>query len=133
MMIDKAVIVATSSNHAEIIAIYEASRECIWLRSVVHSIKERYLKLDIKVPTVIFKDNAACIAQLKIGFINGDRTKHISSKLFFPHDLQKNSDNDVQQIRSCDNPTNLFTQSLPTSTFEKMVHNIGMLRLNKLN
>ncbi|XP_047258114.1 secreted RxLR effector protein 161-like [Capsicum annuum] len=33
-------IVATSSNHAEIITIYEASRECIWLRSVVHSIKE---------------------------------------------------------------------------------------------
>ncbi|XP_049370351.1 secreted RxLR effector protein 161-like [Solanum verrucosum] len=29
-------IVATSSNHAEIIAIHEASRECVWLRSVIH-------------------------------------------------------------------------------------------------
>ncbi|KAM3202137.1 hypothetical protein P3L10_029761 [Capsicum annuum] len=48
-------IIATSSNHAEIIAIHEASRECIWLRSIVHSIKERCgLKLDIKVPTIIF-------------------------------------------------------------------------------
>ncbi|KAM3398852.1 hypothetical protein P3S68_002368 [Capsicum galapagoense] len=48
-------IIATSSNHAEIIAIHEARRECIWLRSIVHSIKERCgLKLDIKVPTIIF-------------------------------------------------------------------------------
>ncbi|CAN4091691.1 unnamed protein product [Withania somnifera] len=51
-------VVATSSNHAEIIAIHEASREC--------------------------------------GDIN------------------------VQQIRSSNNPTDLFTKSLPTSTLEKM-------------
>ncbi|CAN4121034.1 unnamed protein product [Withania somnifera] len=31
-------VVATSSNHAEIIAIHEASRECVWLRSMIHSI-----------------------------------------------------------------------------------------------
>uniref|UniRef100_A0A7N2R559 Uncharacterized protein n=1 Tax=Quercus lobata TaxID=97700 RepID=A0A7N2R559_QUELO len=29
----KQTISATSSNHAEIIAIHEASRECVWLRS----------------------------------------------------------------------------------------------------
>ena len=63
-------IVATSSNHAEIIAIHEASRECVWLRSVIHSIKERCgLKCDVKIPTILFEDNAACIAQLKGGFI----------------------------------------------------------------
>ncbi|XP_047251361.1 secreted RxLR effector protein 161-like [Capsicum annuum] len=77
----KQFIVAISSNHAEIIAIHEASRECVWLRSVIHSIKERCgLKLDIKVPTVIFEDNATCIAKLKGGFIKGDRTNHISQK-----------------------------------------------------
>ena len=32
-------IVATSSNHAEIIAIHEASRECVWLRLVIIMIK----------------------------------------------------------------------------------------------
>ncbi|KAM3381237.1 hypothetical protein P3S68_006810 [Capsicum galapagoense] len=127
-------IVATSSNHAEIIAIHEASRECIWLRLVVHSIKERCgLKFDTKVPTVIFEDNAACISQLKGGFIKGDRTKHISPKLFFTYNLQKNGDINVQQIRSCDNPADLFTKSLPTSTFENVVHKIGMQRLDKLN
>ena len=89
-------IVATSLNYAEIIAIHEASRECVWLRSVIHFIKERCgLKCDVKIPAILFKDYVACIAQLKRDFIKGDRTKHISPKLFFTHDLQKNGDIDV--------------------------------------
>ncbi|XP_059315456.1 uncharacterized protein LOC132066085 [Lycium ferocissimum] len=78
------------------------------------------------------KGNAACIAQLKGGFIKGDRTKHISPKLFFTHDLQKNGDINVQQIRSSDNPADLFTKSLPTSTLKK-IFKIGMRRLLHLN
>ena len=54
-------------------------------------------------PTVLFEDNAVCIAQIRGGYINGDRTKHISPKFFYTHELQKNGDIDVQQIRSCDN------------------------------
>ena len=49
-------IVATSSNHAEIIVIHEASRECVWLRSVIHNIKERCgLKCDVKMPQYSLK------------------------------------------------------------------------------
>ncbi|PHT53747.1 G-type lectin S-receptor-like serine/threonine-protein kinase [Capsicum baccatum] len=56
-------IVATSSNHADIIAIHEASRECIWLRLVVHSIKERCgLKFDTKcLPDLSAVDCRACL------------------------------------------------------------------------
>ena len=75
---------------------------------------------------MLFEDNDACITQLKGGFINGDRTKHISQKLFFTHDLWKNGNIDIQQIRSSDNPTDLFTKSLPASTLKKMVQKIGM-------
>ncbi|KAF3655083.1 hypothetical protein FXO38_11893 [Capsicum annuum] len=42
------------------------------------------------------------------------------------HELQKNGDIDVQQIRSSDNANDLFTESLPTATFKKMVHKIRM-------
>ncbi|KAM3249554.1 secreted RxLR effector protein like [Capsicum annuum] len=122
-------IVATSLNHAEIITIHEASRECVWLRSIIHLIREKCgLKCD-KVPTTLYEDNAAYIAQLKGGFIKIDRTKHISLKLFYIQELQKNGDIDVQQIRSSDNVADLFTKSLPTATFKKMVHKIGMQRL----
>ena len=34
-----------------------------------------------------FEENAAYIAQLRGGYIKGDRMKHISLKLFFTHDL----------------------------------------------
>ena len=36
----KQTMVATSSNHSEIIAIHEASCECIWLRSMIQHIQE---------------------------------------------------------------------------------------------
>lgn len=35
----KQTLVTTSSNHAKIIALHEAVRECIWLRSIVMHVK----------------------------------------------------------------------------------------------
>ena len=130
----KQTLTATSSNHAEIIAIHEASRECVWLRSIIHHIQKNCdLNLKEKIPpTILFEDNSACIAQLKGGYIKGDRTKHISPKFFFTHDLQKNGEIDVQQIRSNENLADLLTKALPTSTFEKLVQKIGMRRLRDL-
>ncbi|KAL0433727.1 UNVERIFIED_CONTAM: Retrovirus-related Pol polyprotein from transposon TNT 1-94 [Sesamum latifolium] len=72
----KQTLVATSSNHAELIALYEAGRECVWLRSLTHYVHELCgLESIEKSPTVIYEDNAACIAQIKDGYIKGDRTK----------------------------------------------------------
>ncbi|KAM3356381.1 hypothetical protein P3S68_023095 [Capsicum galapagoense] len=121
-------IVATSSNHAEILAIHEASREYVWLRSKIHLIRE---KCDVKydnLSTILYGDNASCITHLNGGLIKGDRTKHTSSKLFYIHELQKNGDISVQQIRSSENVADLSTKSSPITTFKKMVHKIGMQR-----
>ncbi|CAA7020359.1 unnamed protein product [Microthlaspi erraticum] len=84
-------------------------------------------------PTVMYEDNAACIAQLKDGYIKGDRTKHILPKFFFTHELQKNGDVSVHQIRSSENLADLFTKALPTSTFKKLTHMIGLRRLKDLS
>ena len=43
-------------------------------------------------PLILYKDNATCLAQIKGGYIKGDRIKHISPKLFYTHGLQKNGD-----------------------------------------
>ncbi|KAM3203482.1 hypothetical protein P3L10_031108 [Capsicum annuum] len=121
-------IVATSSNHTEIIAIHEASRECVWLSSMIHLIREKCgVKYD-NLPTILHRDNSAYIAHLKGEFINRDRTKHILPKLFYAHELQKNDDINVQQIHSTDNVTDLFTKSSPITTFKKTIHKIGMQR-----
>ena len=84
-------------------------------------------------PTTLFEDNVSCIAQIKGGYIKGDITKHISPKFFYTHELQKSGKIDVQQIRSSDNLAYLFTKSLSTSTFKKLVHKIGMLQLKDID
>ena len=59
----KQTMVATSSNHSEILVMHEASRECVWLRSMIQHIKESCGLSSIKNnPTVLYEDNVACIA-----------------------------------------------------------------------
>ncbi|XP_052878840.1 secreted RxLR effector protein 161-like [Gossypium arboreum] len=84
----KQTIAATSSNHAEILAIHEASRECVWLRSMIqHKRNNCGLSSEKETTTVLFEDNTTYIDQLDSGYIKGDRTKHIAPKFFFTHDL----------------------------------------------
>ena len=93
----KHTMVATSSNHSEILTLHEASRECIWLRSMIQHIQASCgLPFSKDNPTTLFEDNAACIAQIKGEYIKGDKTKHIFPKLFYTHELQKNGEIDVQ-------------------------------------
>ena len=126
----KQTLVATSSNHAEVIALHEASKECRWLRSVTHHIQETSGLPVNKDATILFEDNAACVTQMKEGYIKSDRTKHIPPKFFsFTQELERNKEIDIQYVRSSENVADLFTKALPTSVFWKHVRNIGMRRL----
>ena len=77
-------------------------------------------------PSIIYEDNISYVAPVKGGYIKGDKTKHIPPKFFYTHELQESRQVDVKQIRYTDNFVYLFTKSLPTSTFEKLVYDIGM-------
>ncbi|XP_075076669.1 uncharacterized protein LOC142163296 [Nicotiana tabacum] len=73
----KQTIASTSSNHVGIVAIHEASQECIWLRSTTQHIQEMCdFPMKKYNPTTLYEDNDACIAQLKGGYIKGDQTKY---------------------------------------------------------
>lgn len=82
-------------------------------------------------PTITYEDNAFWIAQIREGYINRGRTKY-TSKFFYTYKLQHDKKIDVKHICSTDNFANLFTKSLPTSMFKKLVHNTGMRQLKKL-
>jgi hypothetical protein len=43
--------------------------------------------MSIGSPTIIYEDNAACIAQIQSGYVKSNVTKHIISKLFYPYEL----------------------------------------------
>ena len=53
----KQTLTTTYSNHSEIIALHEASHECVWLRSVVHHIRNACgLPLITSIPTTIYEE-----------------------------------------------------------------------------
>ena len=112
---------STSTNHSKIIALYEASRECVWLRRMTNHIMQSCGIGALETPTIIFEDNAACVVQMESCYIKSNLTKHITPKLFYPHELQKNGEIEILQTKSCDNLADLFTKSLPYSTFDKCV------------
>ena len=72
-----------------------------------------------------------CASQRRI-YIKGDRTKHNSPKFFYTHELHNSGEINVQQIRSSDNLADLFTKTLSTTTFKKLVHQIGMCQVKDL-
>jgi hypothetical protein len=43
----------------------------------------------IESPTIIYEDNATSVAQMQIRYIKTNYIKYISSKLFYPHELQE--------------------------------------------
>ena len=62
----KQTMVATSSNHSEILAIHETSCECVWLRSLIQHIQEICGLTSIRSnATVLHEDSVACTAQIK--------------------------------------------------------------------
>jgi hypothetical protein len=86
----KQTLIDTSTNHFEIIALCEATCEYAWLRRVINHIQVSSGIEPIESPTIINKDNTACIAQMQSGYVKSNVIKHITPKLFYPHKLQVN-------------------------------------------
>jgi hypothetical protein len=128
----KQTLVTTSTNHSKIIALYEASCECVWLRRMVNHILTTCGIGSLDSPTIIYEDNLACVVQMDTSYIKSNINKNIAPKLFYPHELQENGDINILQTKSCDNLAGLFTKSLPYSMFQKCVEGIGMRRLKCL-
>jgi hypothetical protein len=65
-------------------------------------------------------------------YVKTNYTKNIYPKLFYPHQWQESEEISILQTKLCDNYTDLFTKSLPQTTFDKCVKYIGMRRLQDL-
>ena len=125
-------MVATSTKHSEIIALYEAAKESIWLRRV-HQHVHNTCGINIApTPTIIYEDNSACVAQVQSGYIKSNVTKHISPNFFYTHELQKNGEIMVTYVKSCDNLADVFTKVLAPPIFEKCIRGLGMKRLREI-
>jgi hypothetical protein len=84
-------------------------------------------------PTIIYEDNATCIAQMQSGYMKSNVTKHIASKLFYSHKLRVNGEINILQTKSCDNLVDLFNKFLPYCIFSKCVAGIDMRQFRDLH
>ena len=83
----KQTLVATSTNHSEIIALYEVARECVWLHRMIDHIQKSCGMNAVDTPTIIYEDNVAYVVQMKTGYIKNNIIEHIAPQLFYPHEL----------------------------------------------
>jgi hypothetical protein len=61
MKSSKQTLTATSTNHSKIIALFEASHECIWLHRMINHMQQSCGIGLIESPTIIYKDNFAYV------------------------------------------------------------------------
>ena len=127
----KQTLTSTSTNHAELIALYEASREAVWLRSLIKHIFDSTGFTKLSLPTTLYEDNAACIHQIQKGYIKGDRTKHIAPKFFYTSEVN-GSEVEVTKVNSEDNVADIFTKSLGSTQHWKLLRKMGLQQLSTL-
>ena len=107
--------VASSTCHAEYIALDRAVKECIYLQTLLRDIRIEGLH---HTPANIFCDNASTLSLAK-NPVTHDATKHIDTKLHYMRDILKNGYLTIEHIPSKQNMADGFTKSLPRPAFRE--------------
>jgi len=124
---------ATSTNHSELLACFEATREAVWLRTM-NGVMSRQTGIEAQsYPTVIYEDNAACVAQMQDGFIKTDGTKHIPPQVIgYTQDQIRNKAIQIKKIESAQNVADVLTKALPAHTHHRLIKKAGLRMLSEL-
>jgi len=106
--------VALSTVEAEYMAIADAARECLWLRSLL-----RELGHDLPT-TTIFEDNQGCIALSENAFTK-KRSKHIDIRYHFVRECVQRGDFKLVYKATADMIADLLTKPLSPAQFKKLL------------
>ena len=106
--------ISLSSTEAELIALTHASKEALWLSSLLDEIG-----IESK-PVTIFEDNQPCISLVHENRIS-QRIKHIDIKYLFIRDHIKNDNLKVKWISTENQVADIFTKPLASISFKRHV------------
>lgn len=112
--------VAASSTEAEYMALYEAVREALWLKSLAVSIR-----VNISEPIIIFEDNNGCIS-IANNPTNHKRSKHIDIKYHFSREQIENNVIKLNYIPTGKQLADIMTKPLPAISFNEFRTKIGL-------
>jgi len=113
--------VATSSVEAEYIASANATKEAVWLRTLL-----RELDLPQKKATIIYADNQGSIA-LAHNPVSHSRAKHIDIQHHFIRECVERGEVSLDYVSTKEMMADIFTKALPRESFEKFQTNLGVL------
>jgi hypothetical protein len=119
--------VATSTAHAELLALYEGGREAAWLWRLETFIEKSTGLIGGKVPPiVIHEDNEACITQVQKEFMRTDATKHIDPMHHSWLQQEQGTTIQIRPVRSMENTADIFTKALPNESHWRHLNGLGL-------
>lgn len=123
--------VADSSTAAEYMALHEATKEAIWLKSLSESVQIEIkdnvhfnVKCDDKTGIVIYEDNNGCITIAKNE--SHKLQKHIDVKFHFSREKVQDGTITLKKISSQDQTADGFTKPLEATKFVEFRERLGL-------
>jgi len=112
--------VAASSTEAEYMALFEAVREALWLKSLISGVN-----IKIKNPIKIYDDNQGCISIANNPSCH-KRAKHIDIKYNFAREQIESNTICLEYISTENQLADIFTKPLPAAKFLEIGHYFGI-------
>ena len=107
--------IATSSTHAEIIALSDTAKRLVWLRTLLDEMGFRDLP-----PFPIYEDNQATL-DLSQGKAVSNRTRHIPVRYFWTRELRDLGIIDFQKVHTLKNDADFLTKILTVKDQVKFI------------
>lgn len=112
--------VAASSTEAEYMALFEAVKEALWLKSLLQS-----MGIEILHPITLFEDNQSCIS-IATNPTGHKRSKHIDIKFHFSREQVVNKIICLKYLSTGNQEADLFTKMLPAPRFQELRCKLGL-------
>lgn len=113
--------VAVSSTEAEYMALFEAVKEALWLKSLATSIN-----IIISEPIIIYEDNNGCIS-IANNPTNHKRSKHINIKYHFSREQIEKGEVKLMYLSTDNQIADVLTKPLPKAKFEEFRVGLGLV------
>ncbi|RXW14197.1 hypothetical protein EST38_g11655 [Candolleomyces aberdarensis] len=113
--------IATSSTEAEYMALFDCSKQVLWLRILL-----KELGIPMQVPTPIYVDNQGAIFNAS-NLVQERRTKHIDVRYHKIQEYVEEGQVVLYYIPTTENPADIFTKPLGRVKFELFRKSLGLI------